>query len=79
MNGPGLRTLREQAGLSRSHLAHRVGCTEGYIRNLENWGDQPSLPLTYRIVRELTAALGRAVTLDDVSVESDTEDTEDAA
>lgn len=69
IKGRDLRDLREQAGLKPSQFSALVTCSSGYLRNIENWGDQPSAAMAHRFARELSKHLDRIITIDDFSDE----------
>lgn len=71
MRGSALRELRLQAGFKPSQFALLVECSAGYLRNIENWGDEPSDAMAHRFARVLSKALEREITLDDFSVQDD--------
>jgi putative transcriptional regulator len=73
--GAHLRTLREQAGLSRAELARRAGMPASTLRNWESDRGLPSIPAALR----LAAALGVPVERLAEGVEDLVEDEEDEA
>ncbi|MCL6557700.1 MAG: helix-turn-helix domain-containing protein [Firmicutes bacterium] len=52
-----IRELRENAGLSQTELASKVGVTQGFISHIELGIREPTL----KLVRKLAAALGVSV------------------
>jgi transcriptional regulator with XRE-family HTH domain len=53
-----LRQLRKSAGLTRAHLAARVGCHRETIVNIESGRRLPSLRLLVRLARALGVGAG---------------------
>lgn len=58
-----LRSLREEAELRAVDIAERIRCHHNHYRKFERGTAQPSAVLANAIVRVLSDALGRTVTL----------------
>lgn len=61
-----VRALRQEAGLSRFALAVRAEVTTTTLYMIEGGRVTPRLSTAKRIARELSNALGRKVTLDEL-------------
>ena len=55
--GATIRATREQAGLSREHLAYHAGVSTAMITRLENYDQLPKAVALARIVNELGLSL----------------------
>jgi transcriptional regulator with XRE-family HTH domain len=73
VHGTTLRLLREQADLPRRDLATALGCSLGYIKNIELGIDQPGGELVFRWLRLLSSHHDREITLNEISTPADTE------
>ena len=55
--GPAIREIRQRTGISVSQLAVSVGCTQGYMSNVELGHKQPTVEFLARVARQLGCSL----------------------
>ena len=55
--GPAIREIRQRTGISVSQLASQVGCTQGYMSNVELGHKQPTVEFLARVARALGCSL----------------------
>ncbi len=69
-DGDKIRQLREGAGFSRPQFAEKLGITHGALINIEKRKRPASLAMLLRIARELAAARGEQIGVDELIKEA---------
>jgi transcriptional regulator with XRE-family HTH domain len=79
IDGPAIRAIRTERGISRYEFARRSGVSVSYLKILEGQPAEDSRQPSDRIAKILAEALG--CTLDDISwrVDADSDEDRDAA
>lgn len=69
-DGEKIQRLREEAGFSRPEFAEKLGITHGALINIEKRKRPASLAMLLRIARELAAARGEQIGVDELLKEA---------
>lgn len=68
---PAARELRESAGMNMAEAAHRAQVSYDHLRLAETRGRPVSPEVAHRVRRVLSEALGRDVSLEEISIPTD--------